>query len=120
MKKRADRSLAWAPWIFTIGFFLAWELICRVFGISSFILPAPSAVLSAIWEYRTQLAYHGYHTLWMMLAGFGLAVAFGLLLGMAHGASRVVNAGTYPLLVGFNSIAKVAVVPILVFWFGVG
>jgi NitT/TauT family transport system permease protein len=31
-----------------------------------------------------------------------------------------VNAGTYPLLVGFNSIPKVAVVPILVFWFGVG
>ncbi len=114
------RTLAVAPWIFTIGFFLAWELICRVFGISSFILPAPSAVLSAIWEYRTQLAYHGYHTLWMTLAGFGLAVAFGLLLGMALGASRVVNAGTYPLLVGFNSIPKVAVVPILVFWFGVG
>jgi len=114
------RTLAVAPWIFTLGFFLAWELICRVFAISSFILPAPSAVLSAIWEYRSQLAYHGYHTLWMTLAGFGLAVAFGLFLGMALGASRVVNAGTYPLLVGFNAIPKVAVVPILVFWFGVG
>ena len=117
---KTKNKLALAPWVFTIGFFLAWELFCRVFGISSFILPAPSAVLSAIWEYRTQLAYHGYHTLWMTLAGFGLAVVFGLLLGMALGASRIVNAGTYPLLVGFNSIPKVAVVPILVFWFGVG
>jgi NitT/TauT family transport system permease protein len=77
-------------------------------------------VLAAIWEYRTQLTYHGFHTLWMTLAGFGLAVVFGLLLGMALGASRIVNAGSYPLLVGFNSIPKVAVVPILVFWFGVG
>jgi len=106
--------------VFTLGFFLVWELACRVFGISSFILPAPSTILLAIWEYRTQLAFHALHTLWMTLAGFALAVAFGLALGVALGASRVVNAGTYPLLVGFNSIPKVAVVPILVFWFGVG
>jgi NitT/TauT family transport system permease protein len=113
-------SLAWAPWVFTVGFFLAWELACRLLGISAVILPAPSAVLAATWEYRNQLAFHAMHTLWMTLAGFGLAVGFGLLLGIALGASRIVNAGSYPLLVGFNSIPKVAVVPILVFWFGVG
>lgn len=112
--------LALAPWIFTVGFFALWEIVCRVFGISTFILPAPSTIMLAIWEYRNQLAYHAMHTLWMTLAGFGLAVVFGLLLGVALGASRLVNAGTYPLLVGFNSIPKVAVVPILVFWFGVG
>src|SRR3712207_4944952 len=119
MAKRKDRSLALAPWVFTIGFFLLWEFACRFLGVSPFVLPAPTAVLGAIWEYRNQLAYHGFHTLWMTLAGFGLAVAFGLLLGMALGASRIVNAGSYPLLVGFNAIPKVAVVPILVFWFGV-
>ena len=113
-------SLALAPWVFTLGFFLLWELACRLFLISSFILPAPSTILLAIWEYRTQLAFHGLHTLWMTLAGFMLAVVFGLALGIAFGASRIVNAGAYPLLVGFNSIPKVAVVPILVFWFGVG
>jgi len=120
MARRSDRQLALAPWVFTIGFFLLWEFACRVLGVSPFVLPAPSSVLAAIWEYRTQLTYHGFHTLWMTLAGFGLAVVFGLLLGMALGASRIVNAGSYPLLVGFNSIPKVAVVPILVFWFGVG
>jgi NitT/TauT family transport system permease protein len=120
MSMSMKHQLALAPWIFTIGFFSLWEIVCRVFGISSFILPAPSTIMAAIWEYRNQLAYHAMHTLWMTLAGFGLAVVFGLLLGVALGASRLVNAGTYPLLVGFNSIPKVAVVPILVFWFGVG
>ncbi|MBM6593527.1 ABC transporter permease [Microvirga pudoricolor] len=114
------RSLMLAPWIFTIGFFALWEIVCRVFGVSSFVLPAPSTILAAIWEYRSQLTYHAFFTLWMTLAGFGLAVVFGLLLGMMLGSSRLINAGTYPLLVGFNSIPKVAVVPILVFWFGVG
>ncbi|HEX2554063.1 MAG TPA: ABC transporter permease [Microvirga sp.] len=120
MAKRKDRTLILAPWVFTIGFFLVWEFACRFLGVSPFVLPSPTSVLAAIWEYRTQLAYHGFHTLWMTLAGFGLATGFGLLLGMALGASRIVNAGSYPLLVGFNSIPKVAVVPILVFWFGVG
>src|SRR3712207_145895 len=118
--RRTARNLALAPWVFTIGFFLLWEFACRVLGVSPFVLPAPTSVLAAIWEYRNQLAYHAFHTLWMTLAGFGLAVVFGLLLGMMLGASRIVNAGSYPLLVGFNSIPKVAVVPILVFWFGVG
>ncbi len=46
----------------------------------------------------------------------GAAVA----LGIAVGWSRFVHAGLYPLMVGFNAIPKVAVVPILVIWFGIG
>ncbi|MBB4041204.1 NitT/TauT family transport system permease protein [Microvirga flocculans] len=109
-----------APFIFTLGFFILWEILCLVLNISSFILPAPSTILQAVWEYRSQLTFHAMHTLWMTLSGFSLAVGFGLLLGMVLGSSRLINAGTYPLLVGFNAIPKVAVVPILVFWFGVG
>jgi NitT/TauT family transport system permease protein len=47
-------------------------------------------------------------------------VVFGLLLGIAVGSSRLVYQGLYPLLIGFNSIPKVAIVPVLVIWFGVG
>ncbi|MBN8534059.1 MAG: ABC transporter permease [Rhizobiales bacterium] len=114
------QKIALAPWVFTIGFFVLWELGCRAFSVSSFVLPTPSSVANAMWEYRTQLSFHSFHTLWMTLAGFGIAVVFGLALGLLLGSSRIVHAGTYPLLVGFNAIPKVAVVPILVIWFGVG
>ena len=36
------------------------------------------------------------------------------------GWSRSIYAGLYPLMIGFNAIPKVAVVPILVLWFGIG
>ena len=114
------QKLALAPWLFTVGFFVLWEIGCRVFKVSSYVLPPPSAIGKAMAEYWWPLAFHSFHTLWMTLAGFALAVVFGLLLGLALGASRMVNAGAYPLLVGFNAIPKVAVVPILVIWFGVG
>jgi NitT/TauT family transport system permease protein len=54
------------------------------------------------------------------LIGFGFAIVFGLLLGVAIGSSTMLYHGLYPLLIGFNSVPKVAVVPILVIWFGIG
>ena len=117
---RPKVSIAAAPYVFTIAFFAFWEAACRLFKVPVFFLPAPSVIVQAIVDYWWQLLFHSFHTLWMTLAGFGIAVVFGILLGIALGASRVVNAGTQPLLVGFNAIPKVAVVPILILWFGVG
>jgi NitT/TauT family transport system permease protein len=114
------RTLAAAPYLFTVAFFALWEAACRLFKVQPYFLPSPSVIAEAIVEYWWQLLFHSFHTLWMTLAGFGLAVAFGIVLGIALGASRVVSAGSYPLLVGFNAIPKVAVVPILILWFGVG
>jgi NitT/TauT family transport system permease protein len=54
------------------------------------------------------------------MAGFGIAVAFGIALGLIVGWSRTIYRGLYPVMVGFNSIPKVAIVPILVVWFGIG
>jgi NitT/TauT family transport system permease protein len=118
MNRRVVLSIA--PVAFTLGFFLLWEVICRTFGVSTFKVPAPSVILQSLIEFAGPLARNAGHTLWMTTAGFLLAVGFGLLLGLLLGASRLLNAGLYPLLVGFNAIPKVAVVPLLVFWFGVG
>ena len=113
-------SLKLAPYLFTIGFFILWEVACRVLKVSTFVLPPPSAVWSAMVQYQRPLLINAFHTLWMTTAGFGLSVVFGIALGLIVGSSRFLYAGLNPLLVGFNSIPKVAVVPILVIWFGVG
>jgi NitT/TauT family transport system permease protein len=117
---QSPAALKAAPWIFTIGFFLLWELACRGLKVATYKLPAPSDIAVASVTYSSQLIFHSAHTLWMTLAGFLLSVVLGAALGVALGASRFLHAGTYPLLVGFNAIPKVAAVPILVFWFGVG
>jgi NitT/TauT family transport system permease protein len=113
-------SIALAPYLFTIGFLVVWEVGCRVLRVPVYVVPPPTAVFAAMWEYRTQLAFHSWHTLWMTLAGFAIAVVFGVALGLLLGSSRFIQAGSYPLLVAFNAIPKVAVVPLLVLWFGLG
>jgi NitT/TauT family transport system permease protein len=109
-----------APWIATIALFVVWEAACRIFNIPSFFLPPPTLVFKAVVDYWPALYKHSLFTLSSTLVGFAMAVGFGLALGLAVGWSRAIYAGVYPLMIGFNAIPKVAVVPILVLWFGIG
>jgi len=109
-----------APAAFTVGLFLLWELVCRALSIPLTILPPPSAVFGALWEFRAPIASNSVVTLWTTLAGFALATAFGLVLGIVVGWHRALYAALYPVMIGFNSIPKVAVVPVLILWFGLG
>jgi NitT/TauT family transport system permease protein len=109
-----------SPWLFTIALFALWEAACRIFNIDKFILPAPSETFAAIVQYWRPLLRHSFVTLWTTIAGFAIAVVFGVVLGLIVGWSRTIYRGLYPVMIGFNSIPKVAVVPILVVWFGIG
>jgi NitT/TauT family transport system permease protein len=109
-----------SPWLFTFALFALWELACRLFAIDKFILPAPSEIFLAMAEFWRPLLRHSFVTLWTTMAGFALAVVFGVILGLIVGWSRAIYRGLYPVMVGFNSIPKVAIVPILVVWFGIG
>jgi NitT/TauT family transport system permease protein len=109
-----------APWIYTTALFILWEAVVRSFGIPEFFLPAPTAVAKAFVEFWPAIYRNSLVTLVTTLIGFGLAVGFGLALGLVVGWSRSIYAGLYPLMIGFNAIPKVAVVPILVLWFGIG
>lgn len=118
--KRAALITTLSPWLFTIGMLIVWEAGCRLFNIPPFLLPPPTAIAQAFVDYSGPIARNSWITLETTLIGFGMAVAFGMLLGLLVGWSRAIYAGLYPLMIGFNAIPKVALVPILVLWFGIG
>lgn len=103
-----------------IGFFAIWELACIAFNVSSLILPKPSQIITVLITKMPLLWPHTAQTLYTTLVGFGIGVAVGIVLGMLIGSSKLAYNVAYPLLVGFSSIPKVAVVPIFVVWFGAG
>ena len=109
-----------APAVFTVALFVVWEIVCRALQVPLAILPAPSDVFAALWQYRKPIWDNSFVTLWTTLAGFLLATVFGLGLGIVVGWHRTIYAGIYPVLIGFNSVPKVAVVPVLILWFGIG
>ncbi len=109
-----------APWVYTIGLFVVWEVVVRAFGIAQYVLPAPSAIFQSIVEFWPAIWKNSLQTLYTTLVGFALAIVGGMALGLLVGWSKSIYAGLYPLMIGFNAIPKVAVVPILVIWFGIG
>lgn len=112
-------AIVW-PSVFLVALFAIWEATCRVFAIPPSFLPAPLHVFAAIVQHWGPIVDNSFQTLWTTLAGFLLAIVFGVALGIAVGWSRAIYTGLYPILVGFNSIPKVAVVPVLILWFGIG
>jgi NitT/TauT family transport system permease protein len=118
---KTSRSLEkWSPWIVLAAIVLAWEAVCRGFGVSDFIFPAPSAIFASLAQYAGPISGHALQTFWTTMAGFAIGVAVGVLLGFLVGSSRLMYTALYPLMVGFNSIPKAALVPVLVVWFGIG
>ncbi len=108
------------PLITTALLFVGWELAVRLFSIPEFILPAPSAILSEIPQWGGAVAKNAWTTLATTLLGFLIALVSGVLLGFVIGYSKLANLTIYPLLIGFNTIPKVALVPLMSIWFGIG
>ncbi|WP_398472395.1 ABC transporter permease [Tardiphaga sp.] len=109
-----------SPWIFTVAIFLIWEGACAVFKINTSVLQPPSAAFAAMFKLWKVFLYHSWATLWVTMVGFALAVVFGVMLGLVVGWSRTIYRGLYPVMIGFNTIPKVAIVPLLILWFGIG
>jgi NitT/TauT family transport system permease protein len=118
MTAAAKRQILSATCI--LGFFVLWEVICLAFNVSDLVLPRPSQVIVTLWTQFPAIWPHTVQTVYTTLLGLGLGIIFGLALGMLIGSSRLAYDVAYPLLVGFSSIPKVAIVPILVLWFGSG
>ena len=109
-----------APWLFTLALFVIWEGGGAAFQHSGF-LPAAAdrraqGDLRLLARDLQQFAVHAGRP----CSASRWRSASGLLLGLVIGWSRTIYAGIYPLMIGFNAIPKVAVVPILVLWFGIG
>lgn len=117
-KQKILESLA--PWLILAGVVIVWQLIVSGFNVSEFIFPGPLAIVRSLTTYAGPIGQHAWQTFWTTMIGFSLGIAVGVVLGLIVGSSRLMYKALYPLMVGFNSIPKVAFVPVLVVWFGIG
>jgi len=121
--RKAEYQIPWvrlAPWLYTIALFVIWEVAVRLSGLPHTILPAPTRIFEAIVQYWGPIYRNSLQTLFSTTVGFAIAVVAGLAIGLFIGWSKTIYAGLYPIMIGFNAIPKVALVPILVIWFGIG
>ncbi len=98
----------------------AWELYARTSGVSPFVLPAPSQVLDALWDFRDQAIRHAVPTVVETVVGFGLSIAAATATAVALDRAPLARRAVEPLLVGSQTVPIVAIAPLVVVWFGFG
>ncbi|MDG3042672.1 ABC transporter permease [Roseicyclus marinus] len=106
-----------APTIFIVGILVVWEWAVWYNNLPDFRMASPSDLIPRYIRFWDLFLIKSWETLWRTVAGLGLAVIFGTLIGMIMGFSRFAREGLYPILVGFNAIPKATVVPIVALMF---
>jgi NitT/TauT family transport system permease protein len=111
-------------YFYPAGFLLicvgVWEILCRVFNIPEYLLPAPSAVIRAILEVQSQLLHHMLVTDYEALLGYAIGISIGIVLAFAFELSRKVELSVSPYVVFLKIVPTTAIAPFLVIWFGNG
>jgi ABC-type nitrate/sulfonate/bicarbonate transport system permease component len=97
-----------------------WEAYAELSGVEQFLLPAPSAVASALVDDRALLWSNFTVTAGEIGIGISAAIALGLASAIALHFSPPVRRGVYPLLVASQTLPISIVAPLLVVWFGFG
>ena len=97
-----------------------WEGYVRLSGIDDFILPAPSAIATALVDDRGLLWSNFLVSAGEVSIGITFALGLGLACAVAIHFSPALRRGLYPLLVGSQTLPIPIVAPLLVVWFGFG
>ena len=111
----------WSPPLVTlVALVVIWELAVYLLRVPEYILPTPRGIAAAMVKEWRYLALHTWITVQEVLLGFAMAVAVGIPVAMVIVYSPVAERAIYPLLVGSQSVPKIAIAPLLIFWAGLG
>jgi NitT/TauT family transport system permease protein len=108
--------------VFLVVGLLAWEGAVVFLEIRRFIVPTPSSVGVALWRGFFEGTYleHLWVTVLEVALGFAIGCSLGFALGIGVALNRYAAYFCYPYIIMFQSMPKVALVPIIVLWFGLG
>lgn len=122
VRARMRKGAGFVAWPAALTFLLVvvWQLVVELADISPTVLPAPSAIASAIADNRVELLQQTWPTLLEIVVGFGIAVVAGVLTAIVVTAVPVIDKMVRPLLVASLVVPKIAIAPLFVLWFGFG
>lgn len=100
----------------------SWQAAASLPGVNALFLPSPRAVLASLYDLLVHgdlLAQIGVSLL-RIAAGWSLGVVAGLALGLAMGLFTMARASGYAIVSALFPIPKIALLPLMILWFGIG
>lgn len=102
------------------GIVVVWQIATYVFEIPAYLLPSPAAIVGDLIRRWPSLLANSWITVFEIVIGFIISVLIGIPLAICVTYSRSLDRAIYPLIVGSQTIPKVAIAPLLLAWFGFG
>jgi NitT/TauT family transport system permease protein len=105
-----------------VGILALWEVICRLELVPPLFLPAPSSILSAGWDMLISGELHDnvLASLFRIAIGYAIGAVCGIVFGLLLGFSRWVDAVLTPIVYSIYPIPKIALLPLIILWLGIG
>src|SRR5690242_19311249 len=105
-----------------LGLVRLWELVTRTGWVSPLFLPSPSGVLAEGLDMARsgQLLVHLLKSLQRLAWGFGVGALAGVGVGVAVGFFAMAEAVVQPIIAATFPIPKIALLPLLILWLGIG
>jgi len=103
------------------GLLVAWEACVRFGLVDPLFLPAPSSMLTALWEVALtgELWVNIGASLWRIGCGYLIAAALAIPLGLALGYSANLRAYLNGLLELLRPVPPIALIPVSILWLGI-
>lgn len=98
----------------------AWYLASEYDILSDFLLPTPGEVLGEFLRITRVILNNLWVTVLESVVGFVVAVVLALLLGLFITMNQRAREALMPLIIGGNSVPRIAVAPLIIFYFGGG
>lgn len=118
--KRLERLAL--PLVAFVVLVAAWQVVSWLGVFPPTLLPPPVAVAGGVWELWRQgvLLEHIGTSLYRFAAGYSLAVALGIPLGLITGWYWRLEVALDPFIQVFRPISPIAWIPLATLWFGIG
>ena len=109
------------PWLMPAAVILAWQAASQFGLLRPQVLPAPTAVAAAAAHMAVtgELWTNVEISAWRALIGFAIGGGIGFVLGMLNGLSSLSEAVTDSTLQMVRNIPHLALIPLVILWFGI-
>jgi len=106
------------PLIVGIVLVVLWEYATELFNISGILLPPPTEIFAAYMEFADLIHSNITSTVLTAIIGFGGAFLLAFLTAIVLTYSDRVRYALMPLIVSFNTVPRVALAPLIIFYVG--
>jgi len=118
---RLPRADGLIQWIVPLVIILIWQAACVTGFVPARVLPAPSDVALAGWKLLLsgELARNIWVSFWRASVGFAIGGGIGFAFGLVNGLSQLSNKLTDTTLQMVRNIPHLALIPLVILWFGI-